>query len=74
MKQVDLRTARERAGFATQTELADRSGIDISTISRLEGGVIKNPSNATVQKLEQTLRLRRGMLAFGADADVARAS
>jgi transcriptional regulator with XRE-family HTH domain len=46
-------------------ELATRSGVNKSTISRIEAGEITNPSNDTVAKLELALRLRRGTLVFG---------
>lgn len=69
MKQVGLRAARERAGIQTQTELAERSGVDISTISRIEAGKNSNPSIETVIRLEQALKLKRGTLVFGEAAD-----
>ena len=65
MKQCDLRTARERAGIRTQTELAERSGVNLSTISRIESGEIQDPANSTVERLELALKLRRGTLVFG---------
>lgn len=74
MKLITLQTARERAGMRTQTELAERSGVDISTISRLEAGINTNPSFATVRKLEAALRLKRGTLAFGPMEPEAQAS
>lgn len=64
MKQSDLKTERDRRNW-TQQELADRSGVDISTISRIEAGLNQNPMNATVTKLELALRLKRGTLVFG---------
>lgn len=61
---TDLRTAREAKDWS-QAELARRSGVDQTTISRIEAGETGNPSNATVAKLELTLKLRRGTLVFG---------
>lgn len=61
---MTLREARERRGF-TQVELADLAGVDQTTISRIEAGIRSNPSNATVARLEEALRLKRGTLVFG---------
>ena len=71
--QYDLKKARERRGW-TQGELAARASIDIATVSRIEAGITTNPSNATVEKLESALRLRRGTLVFGGPAEEAKAS
>jgi transcriptional regulator with XRE-family HTH domain len=64
VKQLDLRTARKAKGWK-MPELADRSGVNKSTISRIEAGEITNPSNDTVASLEAALGLRRGTLVFG---------
>lgn len=61
---TDLKTARERRGW-DQKRLATESGVDQSTISRIESGETVNPSNGTVAKLETALRLKRGTLVFG---------
>lgn len=66
--QLDLKTAREKRGWDQKT-LATKSGVDQSTISRIEAGVTTNPANATVARLEDTLKLKRGSLVFGADAE-----
>jgi transcriptional regulator with XRE-family HTH domain len=64
VKQLDLKTARDGKNW-TMEQLAERSGISKSTISRIEAGEITNPSNDTVQQLEVALRLKRGTLIFG---------
>lgn len=61
--QTDLKTARDRRKWDQKT-LARRSGVNQSTISRLESGEVTNPSLDTVEKLELALRLRRGSLSF----------
>lgn len=64
MKNTDLRTARDGRGW-TMDELAARSGVNKSTISRIESGEITDPANSTVARLEVALKLRRGTLVFG---------
>lgn len=49
-----------------QKQLAERSGVDQATISRLVRGRISNPLTDTVRRLERALRIRRGSLVFGA--------
>lgn len=63
-KQTDVRAARERKGWDQQT-LARLSGVNQSTISRIESGKLTNPTMATVTALEQALKVRRGSLVFG---------
>lgn len=71
LKQTDVRTARGRFGWDQKT-LAQRSGVDQSTISRIESGKLTNPTLATVTKLERALRLRKGeRLVFGDQVRVA---
>lgn len=64
MKHLTLQAARERAGI-TQVELAARSGVDSSRISRYESEQDTNPTYATVRSLERALKLRPGTLVFG---------
>lgn len=73
MMQVSLKEARDRRKW-TQQDLADRSGVDISTISRIESGATTNPSNATAAAIELALGLKRGTLVFGDQAVTERAS
>jgi transcriptional regulator with XRE-family HTH domain len=65
MEFIELKPARERRGW-TQEQLAELSGVDKATISRLESGVITNPLYETVRELERALKLRQTeRLAFG---------
>lgn len=54
MKGNRIREHRTRAGL-TQLEVAERSGLHVITVCRLEGGHVKNPSLETLQKLASTL-------------------
>jgi transcriptional regulator with XRE-family HTH domain len=63
MPTTDLRTARKRRRLK-QEELAERSGVGQSTISRLEKGRIARPSDETIEALESALRLKPGTLVF----------
>lgn len=63
-----LREARTARGW-TQVELADRSGVEQSIISRLERGQTIDPANSTVKALEEALRVRRGSLVFGLQSE-----
>lgn len=51
-----LKKLRERAGYESQAKLADASGVDNSTIARLERNETK-PTPATLQKLAPFLNL-----------------
>jgi transcriptional regulator with XRE-family HTH domain len=62
--EMTLREARKRRGWDQQT-LARESGVDQSTISRIECSETGNPSSETVKRLEVALRVRRGTLVFG---------
>jgi transcriptional regulator with XRE-family HTH domain len=60
--QVTLKAARDDKEWTLET-LAEKSGIDKSTISRLERGLTR-PTHDTVKALEKALRLPRGTLLF----------
>lgn len=64
MKQLTVREARERRNW-TMDRLAEESGVNKGTISRIESGETTNPSYDTVRNLEAALKLRRGTLTFG---------
>lgn len=49
-----LREMREQLGL-TQVELAERAGIDQTTVSKLELGTMQNPSWPVVAKLARAL-------------------
>jgi transcriptional regulator with XRE-family HTH domain len=49
-----LRNARRRAAL-TQGELADKSGVGITTITRIESGHITEPRVSTLRKLATAL-------------------
>ena len=51
-----LRDARRRAAL-TQGELADKSGVGITTITRIESGHITEPRVSTLRKLATALDL-----------------
>lgn len=48
----------------SQGRLAKISGVSKATISRLETGVITNPTTDTLNALEDALEIRRGALRF----------
>lgn len=62
-----LRHAREGKEW-TQERLAEESGIDQRTISKIERGDVEDPQNSTVKALETALGLKRGTLVFGREA------
>ena len=49
-----LRRSRRRAAL-TQTELAEKSGVGITTITRIEAGHIPEPRVSTLRKLADAL-------------------
>jgi transcriptional regulator with XRE-family HTH domain len=51
---ASLRSLRRRARL-TQLELAGRAGLEVSTIARLERGVMPNPTKQTLEKLAHGL-------------------
>jgi transcriptional regulator with XRE-family HTH domain len=64
VRQLTLKEARDKREW-TQEQLAVESGVAQGTISKIERGERPNPSNDTVKKLEEALRLKRGTLVFG---------
>jgi transcriptional regulator with XRE-family HTH domain len=58
-----LKKAREKKKLS-QGQLARESGVAKATISRLETGVITNPTSDTLNALEDALDLKRGTLRF----------
>lgn len=67
MKSLTLREARTKAGL-TQDELAERSGVDQTTISSLECGRRANPSLNTVMRLAKALGVAMTRLVFDTSA------
>lgn len=63
MKFISLRDARGRKGW-TQEELADASGVDQTTISRLETDERPNPTELTKQRLAKALGIAPSKLRF----------
>jgi transcriptional regulator with XRE-family HTH domain len=51
-----LRRERRRAGL-TQAELAEKSGVSLPTIARIEAGYIEAPRVSTLRKLARGLGL-----------------
>lgn len=64
--QLSLKAARDRKGWSLD-DLAARSGVNKSTISRLERGITA-PFHETATALETALGLKRGTLKFEAVA------
>lgn len=50
---MTLREMREAAGIKTLEQAADRTGLDYTTIGKLENGKIPNPRVGTVEKLAE---------------------
>ena len=63
MKSYLLRDVRLRAKL-TQEELADRSGVDQTTISRLETDADPNPTRRTIERLAKALGIAPSKLRF----------
>lgn len=61
---LTLTEARKKRKL-TPEALAEKAGVHRATVYRLEADEITNPSIATVKKLEEALRVRRGTLVFG---------
>ena len=53
---MNLRTARRIADL-TQEQLAQKAGVDQTTISAMERGISRNPSYETVVKLARALNI-----------------
>jgi DNA-binding phage protein len=54
---IELREAREVRGLSL-SEISRRSGIDLASLSRLEGGKNPNPTFETLSRYAQALGLR----------------
>ena len=54
---MTLREARQERGW-TQDVLAEKSGVDQTTISSLERGAVQSPAWDTVRKLSTALRVK----------------
>lgn len=65
MKRMLLREARRRAGL-TQVELSAKSGVGQTAISKIEVGVVTDPSFETVRRLADALNMDPRALRFGA--------
>ena len=65
MNSITLREARYRAHL-TQDDLAAKSGIDQTTISRLETNPNAHPGPNTIAALAKALRIAASRLTFGA--------
>jgi len=61
---MTLTEAREWREWSID-DLVHYSGVSRATVYRIEAGTSANPSNDTVTKLENALRLKRGTLVFG---------
>lgn len=63
MKAITLREARKQQGW-TQERLADESGVDQTTISRLETDPKPNPTRETIERLAKALGIAPSKLRF----------
>lgn len=54
---IELREARQTRGLSL-SEVSRRSGIDLASLSRLEGGKNPNPTFETLSRYAQALGLR----------------
>lgn len=75
-KHLTLKEARDAKGWTQQqleaeTQRADPNGVGVNqrTISGIERGDAADPMNSTVVLLETALRLQRGTLVFGKQAE-----
>ncbi len=66
MKRTTLKAARRKAGWS-QMELAERAGVDQTTVSTLETGR-RSPLYETVKALAGALGMRPDQLTFRAGA------
>jgi transcriptional regulator with XRE-family HTH domain len=57
---TNLRAARKQQGL-TQEDVADRSGVHATEVSRIESG-LRDPRVSTVERLAAALNLRPGEL------------
>lgn len=66
-KHLTVKAARDAKGW-TQEQLEAESGVNQSTISKLERGEVIDPQKSTVDALEKGLGLQSGTLVFGREA------
>ena len=57
---TNLREARERLGL-TQEQVADRSGVHATEVSRIEAGK-RDPQVSTVERLAEAVKVKPGRL------------
>jgi transcriptional regulator with XRE-family HTH domain len=57
---ANLREARERLGL-TQEQVAQRSGVHVTEVSRIEGGK-RDPQVSTVRRLAEAVEVKPGQL------------
>lgn len=70
MKAITIREARKRRGW-TQEQLAEKAGVDQSTISDLETGKSATPTFDVVMRVAGALRLDVRTLRVGHQAELA---
>lgn len=59
-----LKRARRRA-MLTQEQLAEKSGVGVTTINRIEKGHVEDPHFSTLRKLARALEVEPAELARG---------
>lgn len=57
---TNLREAREKLGL-TQEQVAQRSGVHATEVSRIEGGK-RDPKVSTVERLAEAIKVKPGQL------------
>ena len=57
---TNLREAREKLGL-TQEQVAQRSGVHATEVSRIEGGK-RDPKVSTVERLAEAVKVKPGQL------------
>ena len=63
MEKMNLKTARKRAGYPTQSEVAERLGLTVTTLSNYETGKT-SPKHSTAVKMAELYGVPLDMLDF----------
>lgn len=66
MEKMSLKTARKRAGYPTQAEVAERLGVTVTTLSNYETGRT-SPKHSTAVKMAELYGVHLDKLDFSTD-------